>query len=212
MSTTTSEFIPGMAYEQIMQADFMLAKGKALKALPDEAKQARSALKDAEKRRKGRGYRYLVTVDVPVATFLCRWFNDFLLTEDYSKLSTAQALAMRTVAERFCSFSQQGQAQESKRQTAIQARVARMHAGKERKRQEQEREAQTLREKEAMEAIPQLEADLERWEKEYDKALTAAGKARKLADMHKHMDAADKLQSNMLQGDRRLRKLRSVVA
>lgn len=137
----TEVFVPGKAYDIAMAADFVTCQGKKLKALPDEAKATRSALKKAEKRAKGRGYRYLVQVTPDVSIFLCQWWNEFLASPEYRALGTADALAVRTIATRTCEIASLSVEQKARQQQANAKRAEAMAAGRRAKHDDQAVEA-----------------------------------------------------------------------
>lgn len=125
-SRVTEVFIPGKAYEIVMEADFIKAK-----KIPDEpTRKARVALKEGEKRNKGRGYRVLVALDNDSSVFLCRWFSEYLATDGYRKLGTADALAMRTIQGRLCEIATLSLEQKERQKEANAKRQEAMAAGR----------------------------------------------------------------------------------
>ena len=133
MPKTTTVFIPGKAYEIVMKADFVTVLGKRLKVLPAEQMAARVALKNGERRNKGRGYRVLVTLTNDAAIHLCQWFSEFLASDDYRTLGTADALAVRTISDRLCEVAKLSEVQKEKQVEVNLKRVAAMQAGRARR-------------------------------------------------------------------------------
>lgn len=136
----TEVFIPGKAYDIVASADFVTCKGKALKALSEDAKATRVAIKEAEKRAKGRGYRYLVKLTPKVAVFLCQWWDEFLASDRYRKLGTADSLAVRTIADRICEIASLSVEQKEKQKEVNAKRAAAMAAGRRAKSDAQAKE------------------------------------------------------------------------
>jgi len=199
---TTEIFIPGKAYEIMMSSDFVTGK------VTDEAREARVALKNGERRNKGRGYRVLVNLNENASTFLCDWLSTYLNAPEYSKLGTAEALAIRTITDRICEIADVCATARDKRKEAAARRVATMLAGKERaaaERREQEIE-------QAQEALGSLKAQVPAWTDEYAQVLKKATATNDMEKARKLFNKLDALQNNIIRSRQQIKNLEAKVA
>lgn len=201
MSKTDTVFFPGKAYEIIVAAPFMTAKN-----LSDGEREARVALKEGEKRNKGRGYRVLCTLNPDAALFLCDWFNDFQASDSYRALGTAEALSVRTIADRICEFAGECADAKEKRKANGKARSERMLAAKAAKAAAlaaETREAHKI-------DIARLEAKLPEWISAYDKAFEATKKAKTREEIDAAFNKLDRLQATIISASNKIRTLQKV--
>lgn len=202
--TTTDIFIPGKAYDILVGAAFMSGR------INDEAqRKTRVALKDGERRNKGRGFRVLVSLDGDSSQYLCDHLGSFINGSDYSKLSTAESLAIRTITDRICEIANVCATAREKRQAGVERRVEAMRAGKERAAAEKATQDAV----EAREALADIEAKLPTWVQDYNDTMDQIIKLgdKKPEKVQGLFNKADSLQNTIIRSRDRIRNLNRKV-
>jgi hypothetical protein len=103
-ATDTQIWFPGKAFEILVKAPFTKSSDVMAKAVT-------RTLAAGERRNKGRGYRVLVSLSNKKSCFLAEYMHTFLASPAYTKLGTADALAVRTLTARLDEVCAPSQAQ-----------------------------------------------------------------------------------------------------
>lgn len=111
----TTISLPGKAYEILIKARFT-------KSSDVQAKAVTRALKTGDRRNKGRGYRVFVTLNKPKACFLAAYMHEYIASPAYRGLGSADALAIRTLRDRFDAICAPSPAQVSRAENLTKAR------------------------------------------------------------------------------------------